>query len=151
MLCVSSVFILMFQMFHLDVAKVNLGYCICCKLVFQVFQIFQMYISSVSSRYCIYCLWLYTYVSSVCFEYFRCFRLKLQVFHLNVAKVDLNVAYVAMTIYACFKQMFQVFHLFQTYVASVSFGCFKSRSRRSTCCNGMVLLLLGSPYVSKVC
>jgi hypothetical protein len=96
-------------------------------------------------------LWLYTYVSSVCFEYFRCFRLKLQVFHLNVAKVDLNVAYVAMTIYACFKQMFQVFHLFQTYVASVSFGCFKSRSRRSTCCNGMVLLLLGSPYVSKVC
>jgi hypothetical protein len=30
--------------------------------------------------------------------------------------------------------MFQVFHLFQTYVAIVSFGCFKSRSRGSTCC-----------------
>jgi hypothetical protein len=40
----------------------------------------------------------------------------LQVFHLDVAKVDLDVAYVAMTIHACFKHIFQV-HLFQTYVA----------------------------------
>jgi ABC-type glucose/galactose transport system permease subunit len=41
----------------------------------------------------------------------------LQVFYLNVAKVDLNVAYVAMTIHACFKcficfrRMLQVFRL----------------------------------------
>jgi hypothetical protein len=47
--------------------------------------------------------------------------------------------------------MFQVFHLFQTYVVSVSFGCFKSRSWRSTCCNCVMLLLHRSPHVSKVC
>jgi hypothetical protein len=75
------------------------------------------------------------------------------VFHLNVAKVDLDVAYVAMAIRAYLKCRFQVFHLFQMYVASISFGSFKSRSRWSTCCNGMVVVLLllrGSPYVSKV-
>ena len=49
----------------------------------------------------------------------------LQVFHLDVVKVDLDVAYVAMAIHACFKHIFQVFHLFQTYVASVSSSCFK--------------------------
>jgi hypothetical protein len=36
-----------------------------------------------------------------------------------------------MTIHVCFKCMFQMFHLFQTYVANVLFGCYKSRSR---CC-----------------
>jgi hypothetical protein len=46
-------------------------------------------------------------------------------FHLDVAKVDLDVAYVAMAIHAYFKHMFQVFHMFQTYIASVSCGYFK--------------------------
>jgi hypothetical protein len=45
-----------------------------------------------------------------------------------------GVAHVVMAVYTCFKRMFQVFHLFKTYVAGVSFGCFKSRSRGSTCC-----------------
>jgi molybdopterin/thiamine biosynthesis adenylyltransferase len=66
-----------------------------------------------------------------CFKCFRCFRLMLQVLHLDVAKVDLNVTYVAMAIHACFKCIFQIFHLLQTYVTSVSFGCFKGRSRRA--------------------
>jgi hypothetical protein len=52
------------------------------------------------------------------------FRLMLQVFYLDVAKLNLNIAYVAMAIHVCFKRMFQVFHLFQKYVASVSSGCF---------------------------
>ena len=56
--------------------------------------------------------WLYTYVASVFSKCFSCFQtlMLLQVFHLdvakvdlNVAKVDLNVAYVAMTIQICFK------------------------------------------------
>ena len=34
---------------------------------------------------------------------FECLRFMLQVFHLNVTKVDLDVAYVAMAIQACFK------------------------------------------------
>ena len=46
-----------------------------------------------------------------------------QVFHMYVAKVDLNVASVAMVIYVCFK----CFISFQSYVASGSTGCFKSR------------------------
>jgi hypothetical protein len=36
----------------------------------------------------------------------------LQMFYLDVSKVDLGVADVAMAIHACFKRMFQVFHLF---------------------------------------
>jgi hypothetical protein len=36
----------------------------------------------------------------------------LQVFYLDVAKLDLDVAYVAMAIHVCFKRMFQVFRLF---------------------------------------
>jgi uncharacterized membrane protein (DUF485 family) len=44
----------------------------------------------------------------------------LQVFHLDVAKVDLDIAYVAMAIHACFI-------CFQTYVSNVSSKCFKSR------------------------
>jgi hypothetical protein len=51
---------------------------------------------------------------------FRCFRLILQVFHLDIAKVDIDVAYVAMVVHACFKRIFLVFYLFQTYVANVS-------------------------------
>jgi hypothetical protein len=55
------------------------------------------------------------------FKCFRRFILLFQVFHLDVAKVGWKVA---MTKYACCKPMFQVF---QTYVANVSSSCFKSR------------------------
>ena len=48
----------------------------------------------------------------------------LQMFHLDVLKVDLGVAHVAMAIHACFKY----FICFHTYVANVLSGCFKSRS-----------------------
>jgi hypothetical protein len=48
----------------------------------------------------------------------------LQIFHLDVTKVDLDVAYVSIAIQVCFK----CFISFQPYVASVSIECFKSRS-----------------------
>jgi hypothetical protein len=39
---------------------------------------------------------------------------------MDVAKVDQDVAYVAMVVYLCCKRLSQMFHLFfQTYVASV--------------------------------
>jgi hypothetical protein len=42
------------------------------------------------------------------------------VFHMDVVKVDRDVAYVAMVIYVCCQLLFSMFHLFfQTYVASV--------------------------------
>jgi hypothetical protein len=48
----------------------------------------------------------------------------LQVFRLDVAKVDRDVAYVAMAIHVCFKCMFQMFHLFfYMFIASVSSRC----------------------------
>jgi hypothetical protein len=49
----------------------------------------------------------------------------LQMFHLDVSKVDLGDAHVAMATRACFKSIFQ---LFQIYVANILSGCFKSRS-----------------------
>jgi hypothetical protein len=42
------------------------------------------------------------------------------VFHKDVAKVDQDVAYVAMVVHICFKLLFLMFHLFfHNYVASV--------------------------------
>jgi hypothetical protein len=44
----------------------------------------------------------------------------LLIFHMDVAKVDSNVAYVAMVVHVCCKLLFPMFHLFfQTYVASL--------------------------------
>jgi hypothetical protein len=37
---------------------------------------------------------------------------------MDVAKADLDVAYVAMAIHVCCKYLFRMFHLRQTYVAS---------------------------------
>ena len=59
-----------------------------------MFQVFHLDVAYVTMT-------LYT-----CFKSFTCFRLMLQVFHLDIAKVDLDVAYVVMTIHACFKHMF---------------------------------------------
>ena len=65
----------------------------------------------------------------------------LQVFHMNVAIVDRDVAYVTMAKHVCCKPLFQIFylffsnecykcfylmlHMFHTYVANVSDTCFK--------------------------
>jgi hypothetical protein len=59
---------------------------------------------------------LKVHVANVCFKYFRCFGGMFQVFLMDVAKVDGDVA---MAIYVCCKSLFKMFHLFQTYVASV--------------------------------
>jgi hypothetical protein len=58
-----------------------------------------------------------THVASVCFKCFICFRVMLQVFQMNVAKVDRDVAYVAMVVHICCKGLFLMFH--RTYVANV--------------------------------
>jgi hypothetical protein len=59
--------------------------------------------------------------------FFKCFKGTLQVLYIDVAKVDRDIAHVVMDIHVCFKCMFQMFHLFQTYVASVLSGRYKSR------------------------
>jgi hypothetical protein len=44
---------------------------------------------------------LKAHVASVCSKYFRCFRGMLQVFHVDVAKVNQDVAHVAIFVYVC--------------------------------------------------
>jgi hypothetical protein len=49
-----------------------------------------------------------------------------QVFHMDVAKVNRDVAYVVVVARVCFKILFPMFHLFfQMYVAYVSHICYK--------------------------
>ena len=100
------------------------------KCMFQMFHLFQTYVASVLSRCCKSrsgCC-IYVHVASVCFKCFTCFIGMLQVFYIDVAKVDRDVAHVAMAIHVCFKCRFQIFHLFQMYVVSVSSGRCKGRS-----------------------
>jgi hypothetical protein len=59
---------------------------------------------------------LKAHVTSVCFKCFRCFIWMSHVSHLDIAKVDRDVA---IAIHVCCNCMFQMFPLFfQTYVAS---------------------------------
>ena len=51
-------------------------------------------------------------VANVCFKCFRCFRGMLQLFHMDVAKVDWDVAYAASVSDAYCKRLFKVFHPF---------------------------------------
>jgi hypothetical protein len=47
--------------------------------------------------------------------------------------------------------MFQVFQMFHWYIASVSYGCYKSKSRCCICCNGCTRMLQGSvPHVLSI-
>jgi hypothetical protein len=113
----------MFQVFHLDVAKVDLRCCICCNNNIRMLQTYVSVVSDVCFKCFIGILQKYIWmlhnmhVSRACFQ---CFIYMLQVFHLDVVKVDLDVAYVVMAIYACFKRMFQVFQLFLV----VCYKCF---------------------------
>ena len=69
----------------------------------------------------------------------------LQVFHVDVAKVDQDVAYVAMAIHVCCKSLIQTFQLFQIYVSRVL----------SRCCICFTLMLQvfhpDVAYVSHIC
>jgi hypothetical protein len=49
---------------------------------------------------------LKAYVARVCFKCFKCFRGMLQEFHTDVAKLDRDVAYVAIAVHVCCKCLF---------------------------------------------
>jgi hypothetical protein len=111
--------------------------------MFQVYVLNDSSVSNVCCKWFIWMLqWLYTYVVSVCFKYFSCFKRILQVFY--------DVAYVVLAIHICCKCMFQMFQLFQTYIASVSVlsGC-------CICCSGHTHMLqamfVNVSFVSDVC
>jgi hypothetical protein len=52
---------------------------------------------------------LETHVAKICFKCFRCFIWMLQVFHMDVAIVNWDVA---MVVHVCFKLLFSMFQLF---------------------------------------
>jgi hypothetical protein len=68
---------------------------------------------------------LKAHVVSICFKCFRCFISMLQVFYMDVTKVDREVAYVIMVVHVCCQLLFSCFICFLElyYVVSVLFGC----------------------------
>jgi hypothetical protein len=50
---------------------------------------------------------LKAHIANICFKCFRCFEGILQVFYMNVVKVDRNVAYAASVSEACCKYLFK--------------------------------------------
>jgi hypothetical protein len=55
------------------------------------------------------------HVGSICFKYFRCFRGMLQLFHMDVAKVDrrwFTCCKCSKACCKCFRGLFEMFHLF---------------------------------------
>jgi hypothetical protein len=69
-------------------------------------------------------LCLKAYVASVCIKCFRYFRDMLQAFHIDVAKVDWDVAYVAMLVHVCCNVLFPMLHLFfRRMFQACLFGC----------------------------
>jgi hypothetical protein len=102
------------------------GYCICFIHMLQKYIPNVSYVLVLCCNKCFYvasckCFtyklhmlqWLYTYVVSVCFKWFNCFRSMLQVFYLDVPSV-------IVAIHICCKHMF---HIFETYVASSALYC----------------------------
>jgi hypothetical protein len=83
---------------------------------------------------CTCCDGLYTYISSVCSKCFICFKRTLQVFHLDVAKQDRDVAYICKC-FRCFSYVYWCFILIfamATHVFPSFFWCFVSVS--DVCC-----------------
>jgi hypothetical protein len=94
----------------------------CSKCMFQIFHVFYLDVSNVDFSVAYVALAIHA-----CFKCFIYFKRTLQMFIWMFQKY-ICVAHIAMATHICFKRMFQVFHLFHTYVASVLFRCFKSRS-----------------------
>jgi hypothetical protein len=56
--------------------------------------------------------------------YFRCFKGVLQLFHIDVAKLDRHVfAHIASVSEVCCKSLFKMYHLFEMYVENILSGC----------------------------
>jgi hypothetical protein len=79
----------MFQVFHLDVAKVDIGYCICCNDNIRILQVYVLSVSGV-------------------------FRRMFQVFYLDVAYVVMTLH----TYFERVFKVFHMFHTYITSVLS---------------------------------
>jgi hypothetical protein len=75
------------------------------------------------------------YVANVCFRCFSCFKGMLQLFLIDVAKVDWRCCICCKYFRDMLQVFLQKFYLFQTYVASVLIRMFAYVSH--ICCNNM--------------
>jgi hypothetical protein len=67
---------------------------------------------------------LKAYVARVCFKCFRCFRDMLQVLHIDVAKINRDIAYVAMVVHVYCKMF--VPNVSSVFTRTPSFPNYKS-------------------------
>jgi hypothetical protein len=72
----------------MDVAYVAMVIHVCCKSLFKILHLFQTHVATVLSGCCIF---FDGYVANICSKYLICFKHMLQLFHLSIAKVDLDV------------------------------------------------------------
>jgi hypothetical protein len=78
----------MLQVFHLNVAKLDQDVAYLCKcIISKCFRCFYTYVASVLSR-CLHVCNGYTRVFKFFLVFCKCFRRILQVFYLDIAKVD---------------------------------------------------------------
>jgi hypothetical protein len=131
-------FTCMLQVLYIDVAKVDQGVAhvvtaihVCFKCIFQMFHLFQTYVASVLSKCCKSksgCC-LYMHVAGICFKWFlvfytyvcKCFIWMLHIFAMIFKYFFRCFASVSNTCFKCFICLL-------LYIATVAFGCFKSRS-----------------------
>ena len=83
------------------------------------------------------------HVASVCFN---CFRGMLEVFRMDVAKVDRNGAYASMAIHACCKSLFQKFCLFLRHILQVFYLDVAYVSRICCVCFIWILHMLATAF-----
>jgi dolichyl-phosphate-mannose--protein O-mannosyl transferase len=82
----------MFQVFHMDVAYVTVALPACFKRIFQVFHMFQTYVASISSRDVAYVVMSIHACFKHMFQVFHLFSDMMQMFRLDVSKVNRGVA-----------------------------------------------------------
>jgi hypothetical protein len=66
----------------------------------------------------------------------------LQLFHIDVAKADRDVAHIASVSEACCNSLLKMFYMFQTYVVSVLSGCCICYNGYVLCCKCMFQMFL---------
>jgi hypothetical protein len=136
----------MLQLFHMDIAKVDRVCCICCKCFRDVLQEFVQNVPSVASVLIYMLHMFYIYVATVCYKYFICSSVPLQqVFSCCICFHTYVAMYVPCVSFVSDVCCIQVFQIFQRYVAVVSYGYCKSRSRI------LHMLQVFQKHIARVC
>ena len=119
-----------------DVAYAGMVLHVCCKRLFLMFYLFFRRMLQECLFGCCICF------AMVFNRFCKCFRCMFQVFYTDVAKVDQDVAYVAMVVHVCCRRLFLMFYLFFRCMLQVCLsGCCRTGSAEST----------SQIYITQVC